>query len=247
VGKVTPFLVRSASQFRSDGPYALDSAAYAADFNEVKSLGSLNSATRTPDQTHIALFWQSNSVTTWNAVARDLVRDPKNAIDLADSARLFAMENLSAADAAITCWSDKYYWDFWRPADAIHRAGDDKNSGTEPDPAWAPLLTAPYAEHPSGHLCLDSAHLRVLQMFLGTDRVAFKAISSRFPGETRSFDRFSEALAEITEARIWAGLHFRNADLQSQVLGRNVANYAARNYFEPVGGSHRHHDDQHHE
>jgi hypothetical protein len=237
VGGVRPFLIQSSSQFRTDGPNALSSAAYAAEFNEVKALGSVNSAVRTPEQTHIALFWQSagGPALLWNGVTRNLVDDPNFVIDIGDSARLFAMLNLAAADAAINCWNDKYYWDFWRPWTAIQQADRDGNPATEPDPSWAALLTAPYPEHASGHLCLDGAHLRVLQMFLGTDEVRFGVTSSRFGGETRFFDRFSQPLEEIIEARIWAGLHFRTADVQAQILGEKVANYMAEHYFQPVG------------
>ena len=199
--------------------------------NEVKALGSISSAVRTADQTHIAIFWQSTPVLTWNAVARDLVGDPAHAVDLADSARLFAMQNLAAADAAINCWNDKYYLDFWRPWNAIRRAGEDGNEATEPAPTWSPLITAPYPEHPSGHLCLDGAHLRVLQTFFGTDELSFRVPSIQFAGETRPFDGFSDALAEITEARIWAGLHYHTADLQAAQLGSNVAEYMDANFF----------------
>ena len=238
VANVRPFLIESTSQFRTAGPNALTSDAWARDFNEVKALGSLNSSVRTPEQTHVALFWQSagGPAVLWNAVARNLVEDPKYAVDVADSARLFAMANLSAADASINCWNDKYYWDFWRPWNAIPRAAEDQNPATDPESGWTPLLSAPYPEHPSGHLCLDGAHLRVLRTFFGTDDVPFDVTSSRFPGEPRHFERFSQALAEITEARIWAGLHYRAADVQAQLLGRNVADYMAANYFQPVGG-----------
>lgn len=234
VGGVKPFLMHSSSQFRTPGPRALGSAAYAAEVSEVKALGSVNSTVRTPEQTHIASFWQSAPTLTWNRVARDLIDDPSYAVDTADSARLLAMLNLSAADAAINCWNDKYHWDFWRPWQAIHQADRDGNPATDPDPTWTALITAPYPEHPSGHLCQDGADLRVLQLFFGTDEIGFEATSSRFPGETRHFERFSQALAEITEARIWAGLHFRTADVQAQVLGRNVANYMASHYFQPL-------------
>ncbi len=233
VGGVEPFLMTSSSQFRSAGPLALNSAAWAADFNEVKTLGSATSTARTPTQTHIALFWQSTPVHTWNTVARDLVA--RSDLDLADSARLFAMENLSAADAAINCWNDKYHWDFWRPWNAITRAAEDGNPATAADPTWKALITAPYPDHPSGHLCLDSAHLRVMETFFGTDRIAFDAVSIPFPGETRPFASFSQALAEIREARIWAGLHYRTADVQAEILGRNIADYMADHYFQPVG------------
>jgi hypothetical protein len=242
VGGVRPFLIRSFSQFRTKGPRELSSAAWARDFNEVKALGSLNSTARTLEQTHIALFWQSNVPPTWNEVARNLAEDPRYAVDLADSALLFAMLNLSGADAGINCWNDKYYWDFWRPWQAIHEADRDGNPATEPDGSWTALLTAPYPEHPSGHLCLDGASLGALRMFFGTDKVRFGVTSTRFPGEIRSFDRFSDALDEITEARIWAGLHYRTADVQARNLGRKVARYMAKHYFQPLDD----HDDHHH-
>jgi len=240
VGGMRPFLLESSSQFRTAGANALTSAAYTADFNEVKALGGdgvATASTRMPDQTHNAIFWQSagGPALLWSGVARNLAEDPAHALDLADTARLLAMMNLSAADASINCWNDKYHFDFWRPWHAIRQADRDGNPATAADPTWTPLLTAPYPEHPSGHMCLDGAHLRVLQLFFGTDVMHFGVTSSQFRGETRFFDRFSDPLAEITDARVWAGLHFRTADVQGQRLGINVAEYMADHYFQPVG------------
>jgi hypothetical protein len=252
VGGVRPFLIQSSSQFRTDGPNALTSAEYAVDFNEVKELGSLTSITRTLEQAHFAIFWQgAGPLFAWNGVARNLVNDPRYEVDIGDSALLFAMMNLSAADAAINAWNDKYYWQFWRPITAIREAGVDGNPATDPDPAWLPLFdpsldpsiagvgpaltTPPYPDHPSGHLSLDGAHVEVLQMFFGTDEIRFGVTSSRFPGETRYFDRFSDAVTEIIGARIWGGIHFRTADVQGQILGREIADYMAEHYFQPIG------------
>lgn len=237
VGGVKPFLMRSSSQFRSPGPNALTTAAYTADFLEVKALGGngvVTPSARTATQTHNAIFWQSagGPALLWSGVARDLAED---GLDLADSARLLAMMNLSGADAAINCWNDKYHFSFWRPFQAIRRAAEDGNLATEPDPTWTPLLTAPYPDHTSGHMCLDGAHLRTLQAFFGTDVMHYGVTSSQFGGETRFFDRFSQPLEEIVEARIWAGLHFRTADVQGRDLGINVANFMLDNYFQPVG------------
>jgi hypothetical protein len=240
VGGVKPFLMQSSSQFRSAGPLALTSSAYAAEFNEVKALGGdgvVTPSARTATQTYIAKWWQSNPVASWNDVARQLI--VRNNLDAADSARLLAMENLAAADAAINTWNDKYHFSFWRPFQAIRRAADDGNPATSPDLTWTPLLTAPYPEHPSGHLGEDSSHTSVLRMFFGNVPAGGYQITSVFvnPGgpATRSFSSFDQALNEIVEARIWAGLHFRNADVQAVQLGTNVANFAAANYFEPVG------------
>jgi hypothetical protein len=220
VGGVRPFLLQSSSQFRTAGPNALGSAAYAADLSEVEAMGSLNSAARSATETHNALFWQSTGgpAILWNDVASDLIEG--RSIGMADSARLLAMMNLAAADSAINCWNDKYYWDFWRPWNAL--------------PSWTPLLTAPYPEHPSGHLALDTPAIRVLQMFFGNN-TSFGVTSSRFGGETRNFTSFSAPLDEIVEARIWGGLHFRTADVQSVTLGDNIFNYMTDHYFQAVG------------
>ena len=239
VGGVKPFLMQSSSQFRTAGPLALGSAAYAAEFNEVKALGSINSTVRTTTQTYIARWWQSTPVASWNAVERDLIG--REAVDIADSARLLAMANLSAADAGINCWNDKYYWDFWRPWNAIPRAAEDGNPATTAEAGWTALITAPYPDHPSGHNCNDGAHVGVLRMFFGdvieggyqiTSASTFLAPTDP---KTRTFGSFSQALAEVIEARIWAGLHYRTGDVQGQQLGRNVVNYMAANYFQPVG------------
>ena len=239
VGGVKPFLMQSSSQFRTAGPLALASAAYAAEFNEVKALGSINSAVRTTTQTYIARWWQSTPVASWNAVERDLIG--REAVNIVDSARLLAMANLSAADAGINCWNDKYYWDFWRPWNAIPRAAEDGNPATTPEAGWTALITAPYPDHPSGHLCNDGAHVAVLRMFFGDvidggyQITSASTLLAPTDPKTRTFGSFSQALAELIEARIWAGLHFRTADVQGEQLGRNVANYMAANYFQPVG------------
>ena len=239
-GGVEPFLMQSSSQFRSPGPNALTSVAYAADVNEIKALGGdgvVTPSARTATQTYVAKWWQSNPVASWNDVARQLIA--RNDLDVSDAARLLAMENLAAADAAINTWNDKYHFSFWRPFQAIRRAADDGNSATSPDLTWTPLISAPYPDHASGHLGLDSSHTTVLRMFFGDVPAGGYQITSAFvnPGgpATRTFTGFSQAVDEIVEARIWAGLHFRTADVQAVQLGTNVANYAAANYFEPVG------------
>jgi hypothetical protein len=243
VGNLVPFLIRSPWQFRSEGPNALRSAAYAEDFAEVKKLGRLNSSRRTPDQTTAAIFWQAAPTALWNRLARDL--SAEHDVAVADEARLLAMINLAAADGAIACWNDKYYWNFWRPRAAIQEAGTDGNPATVANPAWEPLfhpstpttpalITPPFPEHPSGHGCVSGAVLKTFQKFFGTDEVAFNVHSGRFPGQPRHFDRFTQALKEIIDARVWGGIHFRTADVQGAVIGKKVARYLRWHYFQPV-------------
>jgi PAP2 superfamily len=245
IGNVLPFLVPSAEMLRTDGPNALTSADYAEDFNEVKELGSLTSITRTADQTDAAIFWQDHAHALFNRVFRALAASER--LDIVDTARLFAMENLAAADASIGCWNDKYYWQFWRPITAIREADTDGNPDTEADPTWLPLfdpttpvcnppllVTPPFPDHPSGHACNTSAFVHTLQNFFGTDRIAVSVFSNK-SCTWRSFDRFSDILKEVIDARVWAGIHFRTADTQGAVLGKKVAHYLKRHYFQPVG------------
>src|SRR4051794_6454532 len=175
VGGVEPFLLKTSSQFRTAGPKNLHSRAWAREFNEVKAIGAVDSTVRTVRQTYIARWWQSTPVATWNSVARQLV--DRGHLDLATAARLFAMLNLSDADASISCWNDKYHWDFWRPWNAIPRAAEDSNPATVPQAGWTPLISAPYPEHPSGHLCQDGASTTVLRAMFG-NRNTFEITSA---------------------------------------------------------------------
>ena len=244
IGNVRTFIVPSAEMLRTDGPNALTSIDYAEDFNEVKELGSLTSVTRTIDQTDAAIFWQDHAHAVFNRMFRALAASQN--LDIVDSARLFAMENLAAADASIGCWNDKYYWQFWRPITAIREADTDGNPATEADPTWLPLfdpttpicnapslVTPPFPDHPSGHACNTSAFIHTLQNFFGTDRIAVSAFSNK-SCSFRSFDRFSDVLKEVIDARVWAGIHFRTADTQGAVLGKKVAHYLQKHYFQPV-------------
>ena len=143
-GNLKPFLIRSAAEFRSKGPNALTSAAYAADFAEVKALGALSSSTRTADQTAAAVFWQFAPIALWNPVARELAS--RFELDTADQARLYAAVNLAATDAVTACWNDKYHWSFWRPRPAIREADSDGNPATIADPNWESLFAAATAD-----------------------------------------------------------------------------------------------------
>lgn len=248
VGNVRPFIVPDVEMLRTDPPNAVSTAAYAEDFNEVKELGALTSARRTADQTKAAIFWQDHGPAIWNRVVDSLASTPGATI--ADNARLFAVTNLAAADAAIGCWNNKYYWNFWRPITAIRQGDNDGNPATQGDPDWTPLfdpsvpvsgaklVTPGFPDHPAGHGCVTGAFVHTLQDFFGTDKVAFVAISNKClpaPCTPRAFDRFSEALKEVIDARVWGGIHFRTADVSGAVLGKRVAEYMHKHYFQPTG------------
>jgi hypothetical protein len=230
VAQVTPFLIESADQFRSQGPHALTSRQYAKEFAEVKAIGSLTSTTRSADQTDAAQFWAENAIGMWNRIARQLSTDRH--LGNVDNARLFARLNLTGADAAIACWDDKAHWGFWRPITAIREADTDGNPATAADPEWLPLLnTPPYPDHPSGHNCFSSSVVSTLRDYFGTDRASF-SVTSSVSGTTRSFTRFTQARQEIIDARVWSGIHFRTADEQGATIGKQVAHYSRTHHFQ---------------
>jgi PAP2 superfamily protein len=245
VGNVRPFLVPDVLMLRSAGPNPLTSRAYAKDLNEVKAIGALHSTTRTPDEADAAIFWQDHAFALWNRVFRSLAAD--HHLATADSARLLATTNLAAADAAIGCWNNKYYYNSWRPITAIREADTDGNPATTADPAWTPLfdpatpvatgqlplVTPSFPENPSGHNCAAGAIVRTLRYFFGTNEVRFTATSNK-SGTTRTFPTLSDALQENINARVWAGIHFRTADLQGAKLGMTVARYLHSHYFQPT-------------
>lgn len=230
VANLQPFLIEDAGDFATNGPKPLGSTDYAAEFNEVKSLGRVDSTTRTADQTMMARFWNENAVATWTRISRQLAVGEE--LSTADSARLFAMLYLTGEDALIACFEDKERHHFWRPTTAIHEADLDGNAGTAEDDSWQALLgVPPYPDHPSGHNCFSSSIVQTLKQFFGTDQMAFWAQNSV---GRRDFDTFSEAIKEIRKARVYGGLHFMSADAQGANLGRKVANYREEHYFQPA-------------
>jgi hypothetical protein len=228
---VKPFLVESGSQFRSDGPYPLTSSKYAKEFAEVKAFGPATNSARSADQTLAARYWAENPPATWNRIFRTL--SAQQGLSPADNARLYAMLYLTAADALITVWNDKAHFSFWRPITAIREADTDGNPATEKDEAWLPLIpTPPYTEHSSGHSGLSGSYVATLQDFFGTDKIGWTDTNNG--GLTRSFTRFSQAIDEIVDARVWSGIHFRNADEQGAKIGRQVAKWREQHYFQAV-------------
>jgi hypothetical protein len=243
---VKPFLIASASQFRSNGPNELTSRRYAREFNEVKDLGSATSSTRTDDQTHAARFWSEGPV-HWTRIARQL--SVRYRLDIADNARLFAMLYLTAADAGIAAWDDKARWLYWRPITAIHEADRDGNPATEADATWLPLIVnPPYPDHPSGLTAVGSAMGRTLRDFFGTNRLEFSSKNETL-NLTRSYGSFSQAIDEIVDARVWSGIHFRIADVHAAKIGRQIARYREQHYFhraKPGACREGHHGDDEH-
>jgi PAP2 superfamily len=235
---VRPFLIESSSQFGGPGPYELTSRKYAKELDEVKLLGAAGSTLRTTDQTDAAQFWgNTNAVRTWGRLYANIATT--YGCSLADNTRMFATVYLAAADAAITVWTDKAKYSFWRPITAIREADSDGNPRTVADPGWLPLVnTPPYTDHPSGLSSLAGASAEALRGFFGTDDLAFGATNAL--GATRNYTRFSQAAEEIVDARVWSGIHFRHSDRVGAAIGERVARWQ-QHRFPRWARDHDHH------
>ncbi|MFS8095707.1 vanadium-dependent haloperoxidase [Lentzea alba] len=226
-----PFVI-SPSDYRTPGPPPLTSAAYARDLNEVKTLGSATSKTRTPDQTEAAIWWDDPRLVEWS-IKRQLATTHR--LGTLQTARMFAMVDLAAADTLIACYQAKKRWSYWRPVTAIPLADTDGNPATDADPAWTPLrTTAPSPEYPSGHACFTAATTTALRKYFGRDDLSFSADSTD-SGTTRHYRSLAKATAELNEARVWAGVHYRFATTDGHRLGTTVARDVLDDAFGPRG------------
>jgi len=235
-GQVTPFVLDSGSQFRPVPPPALTSDAYADAINEVQSLGSATSTTRTPEQTEIGKFWNPPIQNFWNQIADEVAT--AHHTDLPTTARLFAALNLSFADSAIAFYDAKYTYQLWRPVTAIRLADSDGNPNTVADPNWLPLAgnTPADPSYPGAHSTISAAGADVLASFFG-DNQSFAVTSPAIPGVTRSFDSFSAAATEAGLSRIYAGVHTRLDHVAGLTLGDDVANFVLDNALLPAHDS----------
>lgn len=242
-GLTRPFMLHRPAQFRSDPPPALNSRRYARDYIEVKNYGGpLGTGLRTPEQTEMALFFSGNFGAQLNGLTRQLAI--AHQLDVADSAKLFALATMSNADALITVWNDKWYYNLWRPITAIHNGNLDGNSRTVGDPTWNSLIPSPpYPDYGSGANGITASTAYALQAFFGTDHMSFSipSVVAASPN-TRFYDSFSELRREVVDARVFLGIHFRFADEVSVVVGRRVVNFGNRNFFRRICRKDHDHD-----
>jgi len=235
VASMRPFVLQLASQFRVGPPPALTSQQYAKDLNETEAYGSVNSTVRTQDETNTAYFWNANAVNQYNGMMQNAITE--NGMGLVDAAHLFAMGELTTADAGIACFDSKYFYLAWRPITAIRHADLDGNDATTADPNWTPLLATPtHPEYPSAHGCLTSALTDALAAALGSNHLNITVPGATNGGTTlttsRVFNNVQNIQNEVVDARVWIGFHFRNSVVQGENLGNDVAKYDLGQAFE---------------
>ena len=247
--QVTPFVMTSGSQFRPSSPPQLTSTEYAAAVDQVMRLGSADSTQRTAEQTAIAKFWADGGGTAtppghWNAIAEDFTLQQETS--LIQNARTMALLNLALADAGIASWDAKYFYDIWRPIDAIRGAASDGNAATVADSTWTPLLNTPsFPSYTSGHSTFSGAAAAVLTQLFGNN-IAFSTRTDRGAGGVwpppddvtglvvRSFDNFADAAAEAGISRIYGGIHYSFDNVAGLTSGNSIGQLVATTALKPL-------------
>ena len=238
----TPFTLNRIDQFRPQPPPPIGSVRYARDYAEVKEKGNVlshpNPSVAGTD-TDLAWFWSGNFIAQWNEAARNLATTYGTSVG--DNARLFALLNLAAADAAMAVWDSKLFYNVWRPTTAIREGDNDGNPRTAGDAAWKDLLpvTPAYPDYVSGANGLTGAATGLLRDFFGTDVLEFTVSTgaAQAINKVRSFSSLSQAADEVVNARILLGIHFRFADEEGRRLGERVAHWTFQKFLRPVPGS----------
>jgi len=231
---VTPFAMRSPSQFRPDAPIPLASAQWAADYNEIKALGGKTSTARSARQTEDARFWLITGPQSYYPIARRLVTAKK--MNLIESARFMALTAVATSDAYVAVFDAKYHYQFWRPITAIRNGDMDDNAATERDAAWQPIDNTPmHPEYPCAHCITSAAVAAVAEPLLASaDVPELTMTSSSAPGVTHRWTNLRAYTDEVSVARIYAGFHYRFSTKVGQDMGRKIAAFVVQNVMQPV-------------
>jgi len=232
-GSVKPWTMAKGDQFRPPPPPALRSKQWAADCMEVAAVGGKTSTTRTPQQAEAARFWAVTGPVAYMPMVHDLVSRPGRT--LTQNARLYALESLAIADSYIAVFDAKYKYSFWRPITAIRNADQDDNPATVRDAAWEPLIDTPmHPEYPCAHCINSGAAQGVLEAEFGAGNIgAFRTTSPTAPGVTHTWENLADFQAEVSNARIWGGIHYRTSAVVGTEMGRRIAKQALASVLQP--------------
>lgn len=231
-GQVKPFALKTGAQFRPPAPYALTSAAWARDYNEIKRMGAKSGSARSAEQSEIARFWELTGPACYDPLVRQL--SAAKGLDPVQNARLYALVSMAAADALIAVFDAKYTYNFWRPVTAIRNGDLSGNDAIEPSAAWEPFIPTPmHPEYPCAHCITQAAAAGVLEHFFGDAIPPVKLTSTTAPGVTRTYSRLSDYVGEVINARVYDGVHYRTSGEVGADMGRKIADYTVRNHLLP--------------
>lgn len=232
VGQYTPWVMSNAAQFRPGPPPSLTSETWTRDVNEIREVGSIDSKSRTADQTAAAKVWLLTGARTWDPVVQQVAAHRK--MDLVDCARLYALAQMAGMDAFIAVFEAKYTYNFWRPVTAIRNADTTGNAATPREAGWLPLAETPmHPEYPCAHCITSAAVAAVLRAVASDDVGELSVTSPTAPGVTRRWTRLDDYANEVSNARIWAGFHYRFSTVVGQDMGRKIGELTVATQLRP--------------
>jgi hypothetical protein len=230
VAQHKPWFLKSASQFRPGPPPDLKSELWARDYNEIKTIGGLESTTRTPEQTTIGRFWATALPDVHVGVVSSLARAAGR--EITRNARLFAAVTGALNDTEIAVFEAKYHYQFWRPITAIRNGDRDDNNATDRDANWQPMIVTPVQpEYPCAHCMVASTIATVIRADIGKEQLpTLSTKSNTLPGVTRQWTSLDNLVQEVSLGRMYCGVHYRNSAEVGNKMGEEVGNVVAAAY-----------------
>jgi len=231
---VVPFGIPSAGAFLLGPPPALTSNEYAKAYNEVMTVGSLNSTERRQDRANAALFYAASSPTqVFNQAAAQVAQQQGGS--LSENARALALMNMAISDSLVASFLNKYHYNFWRPETAIHAGDTDGNPKTEPDPNYVPFITTPcFPSYPSNHGSAGNAAAEVLRRIYGEAGHSVTLTNPAVPTIVLQYTSFKQITHDISDARVYGGIHFRTDQEAGADLGRAIGTAVYQNNLRPA-------------
>ncbi len=225
-----PYVLKSADELRLGPPPAIDGAAFAESFNEVKSLGRKTSTARTPEQTMLATFFVDYSV---DPLIRQI--DSRPGKRLVDNAHAVALLAVALDDLTFVLAEGKMHWMSWRPMNAIRTANDDGNAATAEDAAWEPLLRTPsQPEYPCGHCGFAGTVAGIVEAEMSPPPGGYAFTSDSLTNATLRFASLADYAQTASDSRIWGGVHFRTTNQPSIAMGRALAKLVRERFAPPL-------------
>jgi len=231
---VTPFGIPSASEFLLDAPPALTSHEYAKAYNEVMTVGSIDSTERPQDRANVALFYAASSPTlVFNQAVQQVAQEQGRS--LSENARALAVMNIAMNDSLVASFLNKYHYNFWRPETAIHAGDTDGNPKTDPDPSFVPFITTPcFPSYPSNHGSASNGAAEILRRIYGEGGHFITLSNPAVPDIVLQYTTFKQITDDISDARVYGGIHFRTDQVAGERLGRAIGKAVYKNNLRPM-------------
>ena len=231
---VTPFGIPSAGDFLLGPPPALTSNEYAKVYNEVMAVGSVDSTERPPDRAEVALFYAATSPTqVFNQAARQVAQEQGRS--LWENARALALINMAMSDSLVASFLSKYHYNFWRPETAIHAGDTDGNPKTDGEPNWVPFVVTPcFPSYPSNHGSAGNGAAEVLRRLYGEAGHSIPLTNPAVSSIVLQYTSFEQITNDISDARVYGGIHFRTDQVAGEQLGRAIGKTVYKNNLRPT-------------